>query len=187
VPPAGTRADQIAAFYAQHHQRLVRLVAPRASWVSEQTLEDACAHAWLQLLRHPDIDLNGPCGRALGWLATTAVREAWRLDRGDRATTTAVTSEKLGTLAASRGQAAPSSEELALAHERLDLVREVPERPRRFLLRLMIGYSYDEIASQEHTSYRVVNRQVARAKRLLRQIEQRADLEPGGEDRPPRA
>ena len=187
MQPAATRADQIAAFYAQHHERLVRLVAPRASWVSEHTLEDACSHAWLQLLRHPDIDLSAPYGRTLGWLATTAVREAWRLDRTNRATTTAANTADLGTLAASRGRAAPSSEELALTHDRLDLVREIPERPRRFLLRLMIGYSYDEIAAQEHTSYRVVNRQVARAKRLLRQIEQRANPDEGGEDRPPRA
>jgi DNA-directed RNA polymerase specialized sigma24 family protein len=101
---------------------------------------------------------------------TTAAREAWRLDRTDRATTPAITHD-IGILAAARGHAAPSNEDLALAHDRLDLVRQIPERPRRFLLRLMIGYSYDEIAAKEHTTYRVVNRQVARAKRLLRQIE----------------
>ena len=37
--------------------------------------------------------------------------------------------------------AAPSAEELAALRARIDLVRELPERPRRFLLRQMLGYT----------------------------------------------
>ena len=70
------------------------------------------------------------------------------------------------------GEFVPSSEQLALLRERLDLVRQLPERPRRFLLRLMVGYSYNDIAAAEDVSYRIVNRQVARAKRLLRQLDE---------------
>jgi DNA-directed RNA polymerase specialized sigma24 family protein len=51
-------------------------------------------------------------------------------------------------------------------------VRQLPERPRRFLLRLMLGYSYHEIAAAENVTYRIVNRQVARGKRLLRQLDE---------------
>jgi hypothetical protein len=35
----------------------------------------------------------------------------------------------------------------------------------------MLGYSYNEIAAAEDVSYRIVNRQVARAMRLLRQLD----------------
>jgi DNA-directed RNA polymerase specialized sigma24 family protein len=44
----------------------------------------------------------------------------------------------------------------------------------------MLGYGYDDIAAAENTTYRVVNRQVARAKRLLRQIEERENNNPDG-------
>ena len=185
MPPSSTHAQQTAAFYAEHRRRLHDLVTHRVIGIDAHTLEDACSHAWTQLLRHPHIDVTQSPGRTLGWLTTTAEREAWRLQRRQRRETATADDAALEAIAATRA-AAPSSEDLALLHERLDLVRQVPERPRRFLLRLMVGYSYDEITAQEQTSYRVVNRQVARAKRLLRHIEERHnDASHGGEHAPP--
>ena len=174
MPPARHRADQIAALYATEHDYLTRVVARRAN-VDAQTLEDACSHAWLQLLRHTAVDLdNEPRHRIRGWLATTATREAWRLNERQRKTN-GVTEHDLSAAAVDAGTIVPSPETIALLRHRLDLVRQIPERPRRFLLRLIIGNSYNEIATQENTSYRVVNRQIARAKRLLRQIDDRAN------------
>jgi DNA-directed RNA polymerase specialized sigma24 family protein len=174
MPPAHRRAAQIAALYSTEHAYLTSTVARRAH-VDAQTVEDACSHAWTQLLRHPTVDLdNEPRQRIRGWLTTTAAREAWRLNARQRKTH-GVTEHDLGVAAVRAGTIVPSLETIALLRERLDLVRQIPERPRRFLLRLMLGYSYNEIAAQENTSYRVVNRQVARAKRLLRQIDDRAN------------
>jgi DNA-directed RNA polymerase specialized sigma24 family protein len=51
-------------------------------------------------------------------------------------------------------------------------------------LRLALGYSYREIAEAEHTSYSTTNKQIARAKRLLRELENSA--ESGGENPLPR-
>ena len=170
MPDAG-RADQIAALYAADHDLLTNIVARRAN-VDAQTLEDACSHAWMQLLRHPSIDLDTePRHRIIGWLTTTATREAWRLNERQRKTD-GVTEHALGIAAVDAGTIVPSPETTVLLRDRLDLVRQLPERPRRFLLRLMLGYSYDEIAAAENVNYRIVNRQVARAKRLLRQLDE---------------
>jgi len=57
---------------------------------------------------------------------------------------------------------------------RMDLVKQIPERPRRFLLRLVLGYTYDEIGAAEGASYSTVNKQIARAKQLLRDLDQAA-------------
>lgn len=57
---------------------------------------------------------------------------------------------------------------------------QIPERPRRFLLRLALGHSYHEIAAAESVSYRTTDRQITRAKRRLEEIAA-AD---GGEFRP---
>ncbi len=61
--------------------------------------------------------------------------------------------------------------DVVLRRLRLDLVTQLPERPRRFLLRLALGYSYREIAIAEHASYSTTNKQIARAKRLLRALD----------------
>ena len=45
--------------------------------ISRENVEDACAHAWVEFLRHqPDRDH----GRWKGWLYVTAMREAWKLN-----------------------------------------------------------------------------------------------------------
>ena len=43
------RAEQIAAFYARHADRLRRVVAVNVH-APEQTIEDACQNAWAVLL-----------------------------------------------------------------------------------------------------------------------------------------
>jgi DNA-directed RNA polymerase specialized sigma24 family protein len=67
-------------------------------------------------------------------------------------------------------------------HLRLQLVGQLPERPRRFLLRLALGYSYSEIAEAEGASYTTTNKQIAKAKRLLRALDSACDE--GGETSP---
>jgi hypothetical protein len=54
VTITSARADQIAAFYARHADRLRRIVAANAH-APEQTIEDACQSAWAILLRRHDL------------------------------------------------------------------------------------------------------------------------------------
>jgi DNA-directed RNA polymerase specialized sigma24 family protein len=184
VTTSDPRLALIADLYANHHRQLERLVARRAD-VTRAIVEDACSYAWMQLLTHPDVDLRPPHWRILAWLTQTAVREAWRLTKRSGPM---LAPDRLEFVIDERDRLAPSNDELAELRARLALVRELPERPRRFLLRQMLGYSYDEIAALEGVTRTCTNKQLARAKRLLRQIEQRHNqADAGGENTPSRA
>jgi len=168
------RLEQIADMYATHRDQLQRVVRARGS-NSSAIVEDACSHAWMQLLTHDYVDVGLPRWGALAWLTQTAVREAWRLDNRERRSHGYVPEDNddLARMAGASGHILPGADELAEQHMRLDLVKQIPERPRRFLLRLALGYSYDEIAVAEGAaSYSTVNKQIARAKRLLRNLEE---------------
>ena len=93
-----------------------------------QTVEDACSHAWLQLLTHPSVDLASPDWRLLGWLTQTATREAWRLQRRRvrDGLLDPITIESERRL---RGPTRPGVDELAAQHARLDLVGADPGAP----------------------------------------------------------
>jgi len=72
------RVEETAAMYATHHEQLLRLVRRRGS-SDEQNAEDACAYAWMQLVRADHVSLAPPRWPALAWLTTTAIRHAWEL------------------------------------------------------------------------------------------------------------
>ncbi|MEJ7798117.1 MAG: hypothetical protein WKF42_06425 [Solirubrobacteraceae bacterium] len=141
----------------------------RRAHADHQTIEDACSVAWLQLLTHPAVDLGPQNARVLGWLTQTATREAWRLvaaQARERPLDHAAIEYEQRT----RGQLAPAADRLAAQHSRLALVAGIPERPRRFLLRLALDYSYCEIAAAERVSHTTTNNQIVRAKRHLRDL-----------------
>jgi DNA-directed RNA polymerase specialized sigma24 family protein len=162
----GDRLQQIATMYAEHHATLHGIVRRRGS-KSPDVVDDACQHAWAQLVAAHHIDLRPPGSRAVAWLTTTAVRHAWLLNRtAGRAVAT-----DTFTIDATYECPGPGTDELSAQHLRLDLVYQLPERPRRFLLRLAVGYSYDEIAAVERVSYTTTNKQITRAKRLLRELD----------------
>jgi len=137
---------------------------------SPETIEDACSFAWLQLLTHPAVDLGPQHARVLAWLTQTATREVWRLAAG-RARERPLDHAAIEHEQHTRGQLAPAADRLAAQHSRLALVADIPERPRRFLLRLALGHGYREIAAGESVSLTTTNHQIARAKRLLRAVE----------------
>jgi len=166
---ATARNEQIAAMHREHARQLERRVERRAR-ASPETIEDACSFAWLQLLTHTSIDLDAPSWRALGWLTQTAVREAGRLEtrrRRDGLADHVVLERELRL----RERTARGTDEIVAQLERLALIAQIPERPRRFLLRLALGHSYREIAVGESGSLTTTNHQIARVKRLLRAVE----------------
>ena len=141
---ATARNEQIAAMHREHARQLERWVERRAR-ASPETIEDACSFAWLQLLTHTCIDLDAPTWRALGWLMQTATREAWRLEarrRRDGLLDHVALERELGL----REQTAHGADEIVAQRERLELIAQIPERPRRFLLRLALGYGYRELS-----------------------------------------
>jgi len=159
-----TRLDRIAVMHREHARELERRVASRAR-AEPQTIEDACSFAWMQLITHPSIDVDSPFCGPLAWITRTAVHEAWRLE-ARRAR-----DELLDDVALKREQTAPAADLIAAQRARLDLVAQIPQRPRRFLLRQAVGHSYREIAADEMVSLTTTNKQIARATRLLRALD----------------
>jgi len=148
---------------------LERRVARRAR-AEPQTIEDACSFAWMQLITHRSIDLDGPSCGALAWITRTAVHEAWRLE-ARRARDEFLDDVARKRELRQREQTAPGVDLIAAQRAHLDLVAQIPQRPRRFLLRHAVGHSYREIAADETVSLTTTNKQIARAKRLLRALD----------------
>jgi hypothetical protein len=67
------RLAQITDLYIRHHAQLHAVVRKHGSH-NRAVVDDACAHAWLQLLASPQIDLRPPRWRALAWVPTCAIR-----------------------------------------------------------------------------------------------------------------
>jgi len=165
--PSTDRLQQLAALFVKHNAQLMHVVGRRVA-AQPATVADACSYAWAQLLAAERIDLTVPWG-PLAWLTTTAVREAWRLNELEWHATP-LCHDDLDAIA-NADSTRPSTDQLAELHDRLDLIDELPERRRRFLLRQAIGYSYNEIAAAEGVSYTTTSRLIADAKRRLRELD----------------
>ena len=72
------RRDAIARFYATRHRAVYGAVRGNVGGVDEDTIQEACAIAWLALVRRDDVALDG---RGFAWLVIIATRETWRAYR----------------------------------------------------------------------------------------------------------
>jgi RNA polymerase sigma factor (sigma-70 family) len=127
-------------------------------------IEDACQFAWSRLIDHRSRVRRDT---ALGWLATTAVREAFKLLRRQRREI------PFDALAEDAGLTSPapavtSLEELVEQRERLRTIASLPERQQRLVWLQGLGLSYTEMAGYTGATPRTVERQLLRAKRALR-------------------
>jgi RNA polymerase sigma factor (sigma-70 family) len=147
---------QTAAFFARNHEALLRSVA-RLVPASRETIEDACAFAWLQYHRHQPA---GPT--ADGWLFRVAVREARHLRRRE---------VKRGAVAHALG-AAEGLEDPRLNPEDAIAARDafvrLPPRHRQVLALSAAGLNYHEMMAATGDSFRTVDRQLVRARAALR-------------------
>lgn len=156
-------AADIGELYATLSKRLEHIVRSGVR-APEPVIEDACQFAWSRLIHH--------CNRVrreavLSWLATTAIREAFKLIRRDgRELSLEAALENAGEPLLRLD--APGAEELAEHHERLAELRSLPERQQRLLWLHGIGFTYGEMASYTGCTPRTVERQLLRAKRRLR-------------------
>jgi RNA polymerase sigma factor (sigma-70 family) len=126
-------------------------------------IEDACQTAWSRLIRHSE-RVRGEA--ALSWLATTAVREAWRLTRRD-AREVSLDAELERTEEMSLACRVQGPAELFELRERLAEVEHLPERQQRLVWMRAVGMSYVEMAEGTGDTKRTVERQLLRARRRL--------------------
>jgi DNA-directed RNA polymerase specialized sigma24 family protein len=152
--------------YLRYHDRLVRAVA-RTVNAPPALVEDACQTAWLILLRRqPDRPT------VFGWLRTVAVREAYRLWRGDRRQASLEDLSPTGDWEANAGEG-PSLEDAVEARRALAVLAALPALERADLALVVAGFGYAEIArlGARARSANNVNKHLVRARARIRRLE----------------
>jgi RNA polymerase sigma factor (sigma-70 family) len=167
--PCALRSDD-AEFYRANAERLRRRIEWRVQWASRDQIEDACATAWLILLR-----VRPRRETAFAWLVVVAERETWRLIRNDRwhaplvpetAPNRDADDHPLEPFDAPAGERDPLTD--LCARERLrEVAAALSDRQREAIGLLAAGFSYDEIAALTGATHRTVDRQIRRGKRRL--------------------
>ncbi len=100
----------------------------------------------------------------LPWLVTTATREALRLARrAERELPLEVLTEARATASSWRGP-----EAITELRSRLSELGALNRRQQRLIWLQGLGFSYEEMAGREGDTLRTIERQVLRARRVLR-------------------
>lgn len=156
-------ADELEALYLALSRRLEQLVRMDVR-APEAVIEDACQVAWIRLVRNADRVRRDA---VLSWLATTAVREAYKLTRREsRELSLDAALEHADGLPGVPRSLGPH--EVLEQRERLARIRALPERQQRLLWLHALGYSYAEMAAHDGLTRRTVERQLLRAKGRVR-------------------
>ncbi|HZQ85082.1 MAG TPA: sigma-70 family RNA polymerase sigma factor [Acidimicrobiales bacterium] len=131
-------------------------------------IEDACQIAWGRLLGHAN---RVSTGSELAWLVRTARREARRQLRLEllQGSLTAAAADEADVIEL-RPRSAPAPEQLE-HRVRLASVASLPERQRRMIWLHAAGLSYGEIGAITGDSERTVERQLARGRSRLRELD----------------
>jgi hypothetical protein len=155
-PEGADRGAALTAFYRAQHRRIERAVAASTAGITQPVLEDACAFAWLQLVRRADIALDA---RGTAWLARVATREAWRLAAiGPEQPAGAFLPEadherELPEPAGPAGDPLERALDAEHHHGRLARFGSLKPRERRELLLHAAGYRYREIGALSRGVY----------------------------------
>ena len=162
-------AGDLGELYRLFSGRLLRIVRGLVR-APDPVIEDACQLAWSRLLHRRD--LTEP-ERAAGWLITTALREALRsVERAGRELSLETLAENGVEFVSPRSDRAP--EPVAERRERLRTLAFLSERQQRLLWLYGLGFTYEEIACRQCCTSRTVERQITRARTVLREREERA-------------
>ncbi len=158
----GDDAQLFSVFHAELQRTVRRVVNTSAA-----NIEDACADAWLALLRYqPE---RRPSIR--GWLVVVAIREAVRRDRLDRRHRPFIEDlddDRTGVLAETVTALASHDDATFEAHEALERLISLKARHRRAFVLHVAGYSYDEIAELMGVTRTAVDRYLRRARSHVR-------------------
>ena len=161
VPGAASVEDQLAAFFAEHYERMVRLagLVCRTGIVAEDAVQAGMEQAWRRRssLRDPD--------RMRWWLDRIVVREAIRMNRRpwwSRLTATH-TDEHASLLPDPAGETTPQRLALTAAFEAL-----TPEQRAACVLHLHLGYGVVETAELMGAGVETTRSRLRLARRRLR-------------------
>ena len=152
------RGDE-AKLFERHGQQLVRMVQGRTG-VRRDVAEDACAFAWVQLLRRqPEREA------ILGWLFVVALNEARRRLRAP------VECEFAETNLSARpyGACLQDLDATIEAHEALEEIACLGEQKVRIFSLHLAGLTYEEISAATGYSARQVDRHTVPARARVRQ------------------
>lgn len=168
-PPSAPEVPDIGRLYREFSGQLEMLVRGDVR-ACDALIEDACHLAWTQLLRyHHRVAPEG----VTVWLIRTAVREAVRLLR--RYTRECSLEVLLDDDEDGADFSATIQREDVLAQrERLLDVQHLPRRQQRIVWLKALGFSYEEVASQECCTLRTVDRQLCQARQRLHALESAA-------------
>ena len=162
MPSISDLSSSLADLYAELAPQLERIVNANVR-ASPPLLEEACQTAWTALVAERDSLTRGS---ELGWLATTATREALKLMRTQRRDLSLEQEqEEAGQLLELRFESGP--ERMVEMRERLAAVWRLPRRQQRLVMLQGFGYSYAEISAVTGDSCRTIDRQLVRARRKL--------------------
>ena len=157
---------EVAELYARS-AGLVRGQVCSEVTASEAVIDDACQFAWIRLLHHRH---RVGRDRAVSWLITTALHEVFKLVRRDgHDLSLEELMEDTGDLRINR--TGPPPEEAVGARQRLELLRELPERQERLIWLQGLGFNYPEMATEADMTVRTVERQLMKARRNLHLLE----------------
>ena len=153
-----SRYETVAAFYVSNADELQRAVR-RALYGPDAMVEDACSHAWCQLLQNDHVRLND---HGFSWLYCVALREGYRLSAKSR---------RRPRLSGVSGADVWEAIERRLTHEEhAGLLLQVGARRRAILVLQAAGLTYGEIADVTHNSVRTVDRQLRLGRAELRRL-----------------
>ena len=153
------RGDE-AELFERHADRLVRIVQ-HAINVPRHVAEDACAFAWVQLLR------TQPEREAIfAWLRVVATREALRLIKAQGRV--APFEEDPAEPEAAHVDKGPDVQLALEAREILAQIAALSDQQVRIFSLHVSGLSYEEICKATGYSWTQVNRHIGRARSQLR-------------------
>jgi RNA polymerase sigma factor (sigma-70 family) len=150
---------QVYADLAPQLRRILGMNLQAPEWV----LDDACQMAWEALLHRPGcVDAE----HLLGWLATTARREALGLLKRSKAEICLDASGHADVIFG----VGPDPQQSAEFWERLGQVRRLSRRQQRIVWMQSLGFGYAEIAAETGETRRSVERQLLSARRRLKAV-----------------
>jgi DNA-directed RNA polymerase specialized sigma24 family protein len=169
---AVSRRDAIARFYARCHRGLSWAVRRSTGGVDDDLIREACAMAWLALMRRSDISFDG---RGYTRLVVTATHEARRVYAAGRdIETTDPDSDAVAAIDELHDPFAHDHDPLERAldaelhADRRRRMAELRPREQRDMLLKAAGYSYAEIASLTSSARTAVNRRLTEGRVRLR-------------------
>lgn len=164
------RAAELERFYAARASALRRTVAACVTTTDDSVIDDACAYAWLTLVRRADIDLDDRGG---AWLTTVAIREGWHLASYPRAVPSGVFRGFDPDPLELPEPPSPGldTESVVVARSdhdrRVGLLRILTATEQRVVILQALGYAYSEIARDSDLTAAAVNNHLSRARAKL--------------------